>query len=86
MCWPIIAFLNRLLETIDISFNYFAYEESIEPLIYLPRLLTVMLYGNPVLGPTGEDPGFIYIEDTIDKAATVRDAMKSSIPDIEVYL
>ncbi len=43
-----------------------------------------MLYGNPVLGPTGEDPSFIYIEDTIDKAAAVRDAMKSAIPDIEV--
>lgn len=73
-----------MLESLDISFNYFAYEENIEPLVYLPRLLTVMLYGNPVLGPTGEDPSFIYIEDTIDKAAAVRDAMKSAIPDIEV--
>jgi Leucine-rich repeat (LRR) protein len=76
--------LFRFLDTLDISFNYFSREENIEPLIYLPRLLTVMLYGNPLLGPTGEDPMFVYIEDTVEKAHHVREQQKSSIADIEV--
>lgn len=74
----------RFLDTLDISFNYFSREESIEPLIRLPRLLTIMLYGNPLLGPTGEDPMFVYIEDTVEKAHAVREEMASNIPDIEV--
>ncbi len=74
----------QFVDNLDISFNYFSREESIEPLIYLPRLLTVMLYGNPLLGPTGEDPMFIYVEDTLEKARNVRETQQSRIPDIEV--
>jgi hypothetical protein len=74
----------RFLDTINISFNYFSREDQVESLIYLPRLVTVMLYGNPLLGPTGEDPMFIYIEDTIEKAHIVRDGQQTTIADIEV--
>ncbi len=75
---------RRLLELLDLSFNYFGTEPSVEAVISLPRLLTVMLYGNPVLGPTGEDPMFIYIEGLVERAADIRDASGSNLKDIEV--
>ena len=34
---------RRLLELLDLSFNYFGTEPSVEAVISLPRLLTVML-------------------------------------------
>lgn len=53
----------KLLSTLDLSCNYFSNEESLFPLTNLYRLEEIMLYGNPLLGPTGEDPLHIYIED-----------------------
>ena len=73
-----------MVELLDLSFNYFPAESSVEPIITLPRLLTVMLYGNPVLGPTGEDPMFIYIEGLVERAADLRDGSGSNLKDIEV--
>jgi hypothetical protein len=58
-----------LLTTLDLSFNYFGTEEDVTPFVDLPRLNQVMLYGNPLLGPTGEDPLYTYIED-LELAAT----------------
>ena len=58
-----------LLTQLDISFNYFGSEEDVHALVDLPRLQQVMLYGNPLLGPTGEDPLYTYIED-LEAAAT----------------
>jgi len=58
-----------LLTQLDISFNYFGTEEDVQPIMDLPRMLEVMLYGNPMLGPKGEDPLFTYIED-LEIAAT----------------
>lgn len=52
----------KQLSTLDISCNYFSKEESLLPLSTLYRLNEVMLYGNPLLGPRGEDPLHIYIE------------------------
>ncbi len=76
----------RLLESLDVSFNYFSSESSVEPVISLPRLLTVTLYGNPVLGPTGEDPLYVYIEGLVERAGDIRDATRSSLKDIEVWI
>jgi Leucine-rich repeat (LRR) protein len=73
----------RLLETLDLAFNFFSSEDSIEAVILLSRLTTLMLYGNPLLGPTGEDPMFIYIETLVDKASEVRQSAGSSIADID---
>jgi hypothetical protein len=52
-------------------------------MIYLQRLETLLLYGNPMLGPTGEDPMFIYIEDVVDQANDHRDSIKSTISYID---
>ena len=58
----------KLLETLDVAFNYFATEDNVEAALRLPRLRSLVLYGCPVLGPTGEDPHFIYIEDLAEQA------------------
>jgi hypothetical protein len=78
-----IIFL-RFLEILDLAFNYFSEEDKIECLVALPRLVTLMLYGNPLLGPSGEDPMFIYIEDLIQKAYDCRNG--SNIKDIDVSI
>jgi Leucine-rich repeat (LRR) protein len=74
----------RLLETLDLAFNFFVSEESIEAIVLLNRLTTLILYGNPLLGPTGEDPMFIYIESLVDKASQIRQASGTTLPDIDV--
>lgn len=62
----------RFLETMDVAYNYFGRESDLEALIYLPRLLVVLLYGNPLLGPTGEDALKIYIEELCNAALDAR--------------
>eukprot|EP00605_Chrysophyceae_sp_TOSAG23-4_P001392 GSChrysophyteH1.ASY1.ANO1.1512.1 assembled CDS len=52
-----------LLSSIDLSFNYFGTEEDLQALLDLPRLEAMVLYGNPLLGPKGEDPQYIYCEE-----------------------
>jgi hypothetical protein len=52
----------RVLETLDLACNYFNSEPAIEAATRLPRVGTIKLYGNPILGETGEDPIYIYIE------------------------
>eukprot|EP01038_Epipyxis_sp_PR26KG_P013247 gene13247-17753_t len=71
----------RLLETLDVSFNYFGAEIDIEPVVLLPRLTTLMLYGNPILGPTGEDPMYIYIEDLVE--ATIEQRERDQRKDLD---
>ena len=39
----------------------------------LPRLVTLLLFGNPVLGPAGEDPLLIYVEALVELACLNRD-------------
>jgi hypothetical protein len=51
-----------VLETLDLACNYFNSETAIETATRLPRVGTIKLYGNPILGETGEDPIYIYIE------------------------
>lgn len=65
--------MNRLLDTLDLAYNYFGTQAALEPLIDLPRILTVVIYGNPVLGSTGEDPTGIYVEELLDMAYAARD-------------
>lgn len=74
----------RFLDTLDISFNFFGNESDIVGVVFLNRLETFLLYGNPVLGPTGEDPMFIYIEDVVDQANDHRDKIHSTISYIDV--
>ncbi|CAM9645145.1 unnamed protein product, partial [Phaeothamnion confervicola] len=44
------------LEHLDLAFNYVRREEDTATALALPRLARLVLYGNPLLGPTGEDP------------------------------
>jgi hypothetical protein len=67
-----------------LSFNYFSSEDDIRSIHGMPRLTRLLLYGNPVLGPTGEDPLFTYIEDLVEESAKVREEAGSQMPDIEV--
>jgi Leucine-rich repeat (LRR) protein len=71
---PSFVLLPRsLLDTLDLAYNYFGTQVSLEPLLDLTRILTVIIYGNPVLGPSGEDPTGIYVEELIDSAYAARD-------------
>jgi len=45
------------LDLMDLAFNYIEKEKNILPLAQLPQLTRLILYGNPLAGPTGEDPG-----------------------------
>ena len=65
--------MHPMLTVLDLSFNYFGSEDDLQPVIDLPRLAKVMLYGNPVLGPKGEDPQYIYIEDLVDTSNEFRE-------------
>ena len=62
----------RYLDTMDITYNYFGSEDDLRPLIDLTRLTTLSLYGNPLLGPTGEDPLKMYVEDLVFEATEIR--------------
>eukprot|EP01041_Mallomonas_annulata_P012652 gene12652-26646_t len=68
----------RLLELMDLSFNYFATEASVTPMLQVLRLDKLILYGNPLLGPTGEDPLGMYIEDLLQAAYDARDGYHPS--------
>ena len=63
----------KLLSTLDLSCNYFSNEESLFPLTHVYRLEEIMLYGNPLLGPTGEDPLHLYIEDLEQQCIKARE-------------
>jgi len=58
---------------LDLSFNYFAHEEDLLPVLNVTRLDKLMLYGNPLMGPTGQDPLGIYIEDLLTAAVQARE-------------
>lgn len=57
-----------LLEVLDLGFNYVGHETHVEGLIFLERLQRIILYGNPLAGPTGEDPLGLCVEALITKA------------------
>ncbi len=60
------------MEILDVTSNYFVREEDVLPLLDIHRLMSLLIYGNPVLGPTGEDPMKIYIENLLDIAVEKR--------------
>lgn len=52
----------------------------------LLRLLSLYLYGNPLLGPTGEDPLQIYIEDFVNLCQDYREAHQGKPLNVRGYL
>lgn len=71
----------RFIDTMDVSFNYFAKEVDLQPLVELPRLLKLMLYGNPLLGISGEDYLQTHIEDLMELSADIH--ANKNLVDIE---
>ena len=74
----------RILEYLNLSFNYIAREEDIWAIPTLLRLETLILYGNPLLGPTGEDQLQIYIEDFVKECEDVRADKGDTVKPLEV--
>ena len=77
-----MSIINRLLDLIDLAFNYVGTQAALEPLVELPRLLTVLIYGNPVLGASGEDPTGVYVEELFDAAYAAREGYTQRVLDI----
>ncbi len=63
-----------MLNYVDLSCNYFGNEEALRPLVRHFRLATIVLFGNPVLGPTGEDRLHVYIEELEAEAQRFKQA------------
>jgi hypothetical protein len=61
-----------VLDTLDLACNYFTNEQQLEPATRIPRIAIIKLYGNPVLGESGEDPLYIYIEGLVDDSIAHR--------------
>lgn len=63
----------RVLEVLDVTYNFVATQSALEPCLECPRLMKLLIYGNPILGATGEDPTGVYVEELIDGALQARD-------------
>ena len=61
----------RALEGMDLAYNYISDEQQVSPLCYLPRINKVILYGNPICGPTGEDALQVYVEELVNLTLTL---------------
>jgi hypothetical protein len=72
----------KVLEFMDITYNYVASQSAIEPCLECPRLMKLLVYGNPLLGSTGDDPTGIYVEELIDSALLARDGY--SLPPLDI--
>lgn len=70
----IIDFVFPLLEALDLGFNYVGNESDVVDLVLLDKLQRIILYGNPLVGPTGEDPLGLCVEGLIDKADRCKQA------------
>lgn len=72
----------RVLEFMDLTYNYVASQSAIEPCLECPRLMKLLVYGNPLLGTSGEDALGIYVEELVDSAMLARDGF--SLPPLEI--
>ncbi|CAN0373144.1 unnamed protein product, partial [Hapterophycus canaliculatus] len=54
-----------LLEGLDLGFNYISSERDVSVVVLLERLQRIVLYGNPLAGPTGEDSLGLCVENLI---------------------
>ena len=68
------------LNTLSLAFNYIATEEALMPVAYLMKLELLVLYGNPLLGPSCEDPTGETIEQLAMKALDLREEAWTNRP------
>lgn len=72
----------KVMELLDMSYNYVASQSAIEPALQCPRLLQLLVYGNPLLGSSGEDSTGVYVEEMLDSAMLARDG--SPLPPLDI--
>jgi len=66
------------LSTLGLSYNFIGSEAAlIEGVSHMPRLTTLVLYGNPMLGPHGEDPTGASIADLAAATFHARDGISA---------
>ncbi|GMH79621.1 hypothetical protein TL16_g08203 [Triparma laevis f. inornata] len=61
------------LGLLDLSHNYISEEEELLPAVLLTRLTRLLVYGNPLCGPTGEDETGECVDRVIDASVEARD-------------
>ena len=61
------------LTTLDLSHNYISEEEELLPAVLLTRLTRLLVFGNPLCGPTGEDETGECVDRVIDASVEARD-------------
>lgn len=61
------------LTTLDLSHNYVSEEEELLPAVLLTRLTRLLVFGNPLCGPTGEDETGECVDRVIDASVEARD-------------
>jgi len=66
------------LSTLGLSYNFIESEAAlIEGVAHMPRLTTLVLYGNPMLGPYGEDPTGAAVADLAAATFHARDGIST---------
>mmetsp|Transcript_840 Transcript_840/g.1523 ORF Transcript_840/g.1523 Transcript_840/m.1523 type:complete len:617 (-) Transcript_840:9-1859(-) len=61
------------LQGLNLSYNYIADEEELLPAVLIERLTRLLVYGNPLCGPTGEDESGECVDRVIDASIEARD-------------
>lgn len=57
-----------LLEGLDLGFNYIGSESDVVVVVLFERLQRIILYGNPLAGPTGEDSLGLCVEKLVEES------------------
>ncbi|CAM9298953.1 unnamed protein product [Ectocarpus fasciculatus] len=61
-----------LLEALDLGFNFIGSERDVVVVVLFERLQRLILYGNPLAGPTGEDSLGLCVEKLIAESDRIR--------------
>ena len=61
------------LQTLNLTYNYIADEEELLPAVLIERLTRLLVCGNPLCGPTGEDESGECVDRVIDASIEARD-------------
>ncbi|GMH63617.1 hypothetical protein TrRE_jg1622 [Triparma retinervis] len=61
------------LQGLNLTYNYIADEEELLPAVLIERLTRLLVYGNPLCGPTGEDESGECVDRVIDASIEARD-------------
>lgn len=68
-----------LLEGLDLGFNYIGSESDVVVVVLFERLQRIILYGNPLAGPTGEDSLGLCVENLVEESDRYSDHCTSKL-------